>query len=272
MNPDPAALARLKSARCFLFDLDGTIYLGSHLLPGAAGFLRYLDQIGFPYYFLTNNSSRSRVEYVSKLSGLGLDIPAERIITSGEATALYLQRRIPEGQIYLVGTPSLEEEFRRFGFILTDQQPDHVVLGFDTTLTYEKLVKLCGFVRAGLPYTATHPDINCPVEGGFIPDIGAVIALVEASTGRRPDVIVGKPNPSIVESVVEKTGFDPEELVMVGDRLYTDIALGEAGLTTVLVLSGETKHEDLVASPHQPDVVVEDVGELYDLYVQLSTG
>ena len=266
MKPAPAALARMRFARCFLFDLDGTIYLGSRLLPGSVDFLRYLDGVNFPYYFLTNNSSRSRADYVRKLSGLGLDIPPEKIFTSGEATARYLQRRTPEARIYLVGTPSLEEEFRRFGFTLTDQQPEQVVLGFDTTLTYDKLVKLCGFVRSGLPYTATHPDINCPLEGGFIPDIGAVIALVEASTGRRPDVIVGKPYRPIVESIAEKTGFAPEEIVMVGDRLYTDAALGEAGLTTVLVLSGETRREDLAAASHQPDLVVRDIGKLYDLF------
>lgn len=167
-----------------------------------------------------------------------------------------------------MGTPSLEAEFSCFGFELTDEDPQVVVLGFDTTLTYEKLVKLCDFVRAGLPYIATHPDINCPVEGGYIPDIGAVMALVEASTGRAADVIVGKPHAPIVEAIVEKTGFAAGEIVVVGDRLYTDIALGAAGLGTVLVLSGETKREDLAASPYQPDQVVADLRELHRRFHQ----
>ena len=143
-----------------------------------------------------------------------------------------------------------------------------MVLGFDTTLTYEKLVKLCDFVLEGLPYIATHPDINCPVEGGFIPDIGAMMALVESSTGRAADVIVGKPYPPIVKAIVEKTGFAADEIIMVGDRLYTDIALGAAGLGTVLVLSGEAKLEDLLSAPHQPDLVVENLEELHRVYLE----
>ncbi len=260
----------LKSAKCFLFDMDGTIYLGSRLLPGAADFIAYLDQIDFPYYFLTNNSSRSRADYVTKLEKMGLPTPPEKIFSSGEATAIYLSRQQEGAKIFLVGTPSLESEFVRFGFELTDEGPDFVVLGFDTTLTYEKLVKLCDFVREGLPYIATHPDINCPVEGGFIPDIGAMMALVESSTGRAADVIVGKPHPPIVEAIVEKTGFSADEIIMVGDRLYTDIALGSAGLGTVLVLSGEAKIEDLASSPHQPDLIVENVGSLFIEFQKLN--
>jgi len=253
----------LRKARCFLFDMDGTVYLGSKLLPGAKELIEYLQSIDFPYYFLTNNSSRSRADYAKKLAGLGLPTPEEKIFSSGEATAIYLRRQRPGARIYLVGTPSLAEEFARFGFVLTDVEPDVVVLGFDTTLTYEKLVRLCNFVRAGLPYIATHPDINCPTEDGFIPDIGAMMALVKASTGRDADVIVGKPNAPIVDAIVEKTGFAASEIVMVGDRLYTDIALGGAGLGTVLVLSGEARRADLPAAPHQPDLIVQDLAELY---------
>ena len=253
----------LRSAKCLLFDMDGTVYLGSKLLPGAAEFFAHLEEAGFPYYFLTNNSSRSRADYVQKLAGMGLPTPEEKIFSSGEATAIYLSRQRPGAKIYLVGTPSLEAEFGRFGFVLTDEDPEAVVLGFDTTLTYQKLVKLCDFVRAGLPYIATHPDINCPTEDGFIPDIGAMMALVQASTGREADVIVGKPYPPIVDAIVEKTGFSPGEIVMVGDRLYTDIALGQAGLGTVLVLSGEARLEDLPEAPHQPDLVVQDLAELF---------
>jgi len=257
---------KLHNAKCFLFDMDGTIYLGKQLLPGAKEFIQYLTSTNQPYYFLTDNSSRSRQDYVKKLQTLGLPTPADKIFSSGEATAIYLQKQKPGARVYLVGTPSLKKEFDRFGFELVETQPDFAVLGFDTTLTYEKIWKLCDFITADVPYIATHPDINCPTEDGFMPDIGAMMAMVAASTGKNPDVIVGKPHVPIVEAIVEKTGFSASEIIMVGDRLYTDIALGEAGLTTVLVLSGETKIEDVPDSPFQPDYVVEHVGEMFDLY------
>ena len=145
------------------------------------------------------------------------------------------------------------------------EDPEYVVVAFDTTLTYEKLWRLCDFVRAGLPYIATHPDINCPTETGFMPDIGAIIAAVEVSTGRRPDVIVGKPYSPIAQALKTKTGLDASQLCMVGDRLYTDIALGQAGVLTVLVLTGETRREDLAGSVHRPDLVVEDLPALVAL-------
>jgi len=259
---------KLKTAKCFLFDMDGTIYLGDRLLPGAAEFIAYLEEIGFPYFFLTNNSSRSQADFVSKLEKMGLPTPPEKIFSSGEATAIFLSRQKPGARIYLAGTPSLESEFSRFGFELTDEAPEFVVLGFDTSLTYEKLVKLCNFVRTDVPYIATHPDINCPVAGGFIPDIGAIMALVESSTGRVPDLIVGKPHAPIVEAIVEKTGFAANEIMMVGDRLYTDIALGAAGLGTVLVLSGEAKMEDIPSAPYQPDLVCDHIGDLYQRFIE----
>jgi HAD superfamily hydrolase (TIGR01457 family) len=254
---------KLVAAKCFLFDMDGTIYLGNRLLPGVVEFTHYLEERQIPYYFLTNNSSRSRADYVTKLAGLGLAVPLEKVISSGEATAIYLEKQKPGAKLYLVGTPSLASEFLDYGFELVDSGPEIVVLGFDTTLTYEKIRRLCDFVRAGLPYIATHPDINCPTEDGYMPDIGAVIALVSASTGREPDVIVGKPHRPIVEAVIEKTGFAAEEIVMVGDRLYTDIALGQSGLTTVLVLSGETNRKDLVGGLYQPDFIAQDLDDLY---------
>jgi 4-nitrophenyl phosphatase len=256
-NPDP-----LQNAECFLLDMDGTIYLDDHLLPGAKALVAFLTQKGIPHFFITNNSSRSQEDYVNKLARLGLDVPPENIFTSGEATARYLRKRKLGEHIYLVGTPSLEQEFRKHGFVLTDINPDVAVLGFDTTLTYQKLWDLCNFVREGLPYIATHPDINCPTADGFMPDIGSMIALVATSTGRKPDVIVGKPYAPIVEAIIEKTGYSAERIVMVGDRLYTDIALGEAGLTTVLVLSGETKQADIPESEFQPDYTLDNVAEL----------
>lgn len=253
---------KLAGVRHFLLDMDGTVYLGENLLPGAHEVIDLLRSRGIGFHFLTNNSSRHRGQYAEKLQRLGLDVSEEKIFTSGEATAIYLEKEHPGARVFLVGTPALEEEFRRHAFTLVQEAPTHIVLGFDTTLTYDKLWRLCDFVRAGLPYIATHPDLNCPTEDGFMPDIGAMIAFVEASTERRPDVIVGKPNTPMVEAIVEKTGTPVEALCMVGDRLYTDIALGAAGITTVLVLSGETKRDDLPKASHQPDVVVKDLAEL----------
>jgi len=255
----------LAQIRCFLMDMDGTIYLGEQLLPGAQAWLALLEEREIDYYFLTNNSSRSRVEYAHKLTRLGLDIPEEKIFTSGEATAIYLQKTYSEASLYVVGTPALMQEFTRHGFRLTDDDPDVAVLGFDTTLTYDKLWKLCDLVVAGKPYIATHPDINCPTETGFKPDIGAMIELVATSTGRHPDVIVGKPYAAIVEALADKTGFPLEKHCMIGDRLYTDIALGQWGITTALVLSGETKRADLDKSEFIPDYLVRDIAEMAEL-------
>lgn len=252
----------LEEIRCFLLDMDGTFYLGDKLLPGAMEFMHYLEENNLDYLFLTNNSSKHAGIYAEKIRNLGFDVTEERIFTSGEATTIYLNEQKPSAKVFLVGTQALEDEFGRSGFVLTEDNPDYAVLGFDTTLTYEKLVKFCDFLRAGKPYIATHPDFNCPVEGGFIPDIGSFIALIEASTGRRPDVVVGKPNMPIIEAVVRKTGYTKEQIAMIGDRLYTDIALGQAGIKTVLVLCGETKADNLRDSEFQADVVVEDLAEL----------
>ena len=255
-------MKNLQDIRCFLLDMDGTFYLGDRLLPGALEFIDLLNRNGIHFLFLTNNSSRTRKEYADKIRRFGLDLPEEKIFTSGEATAIYLKKQKPGARLYVVGTPALEREFSDHGFILTDENPDFAVLGFDTTLTYNKLWKLCDLVVAGVPYIATHPDINCPTETGFMPDIGAMMALISTSTGKQPDVIIGKPYAPIVEAVVEKLQIPIEALCMVGDRLYTDIALGKTGLTTVLVLSGETRPEDLPGSPHQPDYVMDNLAGL----------
>lgn len=253
---------KLSRTQCFLLDMDGTFYLGNKLLPGALDFIHLLEQRGIQYLFLTNNSSRTQKEYADKIRRLGLDLPDEKIFTSGEATAIYLAKAKPGARLYVVGTPALEREFMEHGFELCDENPDYAVLGFDTTLTYNKIWKLCDLVTAGVPYIATHPDINCPTETGFMPDIGAMMALVATSTGKQPDVIIGKPYAPIVEAVVEKLNLPVEALCMVGDRLYTDIALGKTGLTTVLVLSGETHAKDLETSDYQPDYVMENLAEL----------
>ncbi len=255
----------LKDIQCYLFDMDGTIYLGGKLLPGARDLIEYLREQSIPHYFLTNNSSRSKVDYVDKLSALGIQVSTDEIFTSGEATAIHLQKGNYGKRVFIVGTPSLEREFEEYGFQLVQEAPVVAVLGFDTTLTYEKIWKLCDFVREGIPYIATHPDINCPTESGFMPDIGAMMSMIASSTGRDPDVIVGKPHQPIIEAILEKTGFQPQQLAMVGDRLYTDIALGAAGINTILVLSGEAKPEDIPSAPVQPNLVLENAGALLQL-------
>ena len=252
----------LKPIRCYMLDMDGTFYLGDHLLPGALDFMDYLARKKLDYLFLTNNSSKNRENYVDKIRRLGFNVDETRIFTSGEATTIYLRKHTKFQRIYLLGTEALENEFTLAGFDLLKEKPEAVVLGFDTTLTYEKIWKACDFIRDGLPYIATHPDFNCPTDTGFMPDIGSFIALIEASTGRKPDSIIGKPYHYIVNAVVEKTGYQLNEIAMIGDRLYTDIALGKAGIATILVLSGETKSEDLEKSEFQPDIVVNDIKDL----------
>lgn len=252
----------VKSARLFLLDMDGTFYLGDNLLPGALEFLALCRVSGRRFAFLTNNSSRSKADYVARLRGFGADVAERDVFTSGDATLLYLAEHHFSKELLLIGTPSLEEQFRQAGYTVRAAAPKAVVLGFDTTITYEKLTLLCDAVRAGLPYIATHPDFNCPVAGGFIPDIGAVIAFVKASTGREPDAVIGKPNAYIARAAAQKYGVAVEDVCMVGDRLYTDIALGACGCGTVLVLSGETSRADLAASEIVPGVVCADLAEL----------
>ena len=255
-------IEKLSSIKCYMLDMDGTFYLSDHLLPGALDFMDYLARNDLDYLFLTNNSSKNREMYSEKIGKLGFEVDAAKVFTSGEATTIYLRKHTKYQKIYLVGTKALESEFIQAGFELTNEKPDAVVLGFDTTLTYEKIWNACDLIREGLPYIATHPDFNCPTATGFMPDIGSFMALIEVSTGRKADVIIGKPYHHIVDAVVEKTGYSLEEIAMIGDRLYTDIALGKAGIKTILVLSGETKIEDIVASEFKADIVVKDLEDL----------
>ena len=254
----------LADIRLFLLDMDGPVYLGSRLLPGSLDFLRYLGETGRDHLFLTNNSSRNAEYYAQKLTKLGWPAQPDEILTSGEATALYLGGLKPAARVYLLGTPDLETEFAAHGFVLTDENPDYVVLGFDMTLTYDKLVRACDLVRGGVPFIATHPDLNCPTETGYIPDCGAMTALITASTGVTPKVI-GKPNREIIDAMFRKKPVRRDQVAMVGDRLYTDIVMGHnAGVTAVLVLSGEAKESDIPAAPVQPDHVAGGLGALYE--------
>lgn len=259
------SIDRLRAVRGFLLDMDGTFYLSDRLLDGALRFIEVLRRQDKQFLFLTNNSSKQGRQYAEKITRLGLPLTEELVLTSGEATALHLKAQHPGATLYVVGTPSLEEEFRQHGFSLVDHDPQFVVLGFDQTLTYKKLWALCDFVRAGLPYIATHPDFNCPTETGYMPDVGAMIAFVKAATGREPDLVVGKPNRLIVDAAAAKLSLQIDEMAMIGDRLYTDIALGQSsGIATVLVLSGETKADDVKDSPFKPDYTFDNLARVAD--------
>ena len=244
--------------------MDGTIYVDEQLQPRATDLLRLLEETGRSYLFLTNNSSARASDYQARLRRLGIDVPAARVLTSGEATVAYVLRKTPYRRVFLLGTPSLEAEFREAGLELTDDDPDCVVLGFDKTLTYAKLERACLLLARGLPYLATHPDFTCITAAGLIPDTGAFIVGIEKVTGRLPRVI-GKPEPEMVAAALERLGSVAARTAIVGDQLDTDMTMARrAGLFGVLVLSGETSRQRLEAQDRvRPDLVLRDVEQLH---------
>lgn len=259
-------MEKLKEKKCFLLDMDGTIYLGDKLIEGAKDFLNKLKEKNKKFIFLTNNSSKNSEKYVKKLEKLGINVEKDDIFTSGEATTIYLKKKKNFAKIFLLGTEDLENEFKMAGFEIVkdrNEKIDFVVLGFDTTLTYEKLWIACEYISEGIEYIATHPDFNCPLEGGkFMPDAGAMIEFIKASTAKTPTVI-GKPNKHIIESIKEKYNLSSSELAIVGDRLYTDIRTGlDNNITSILVMSGETNLEMLKTTEFKPDYVFDSVKEL----------
>lgn len=250
-------LEGLRRVRLFLLDMDGTFSIGPHMIPGSDRFLQRVRETGRRALFLTNNSSGDATRYRDRFEAMGVDVPVEDILTSGAATAAILQR---EGvrRVYLVGTPSLEAEFRSAGLELRAEAPEMVVLGFDRTLTYEKLSTACTLLRTGLPFVVTNPDVNCPTPDGPIPDAGSFMAAIEASTGRRPDRVIGKPNPDFLRGAMDRVDAAPGDTAMVGDRLYTDVASGNAaGVLSILVLSGESTLEMMEGAEHRPQVVAD---------------
>ncbi len=256
------AKQRLKQIDTFLLDLDGTFYLGDTIFPWSLGFISRVRELGKNYIFVTNNSSRNAAYYVAKLTKMGVELQPDQVFTSGEATRYYLTINKYPSNIYLVGTPDLEDEFRQAGFNLTADNPAAVVLGFDLTLTYAKLRQACDLIRNGVTFIATHPDFNCPTPDGPIPDCGSFIEAIKASTGVSPKII-GKPYPEMVEALCAKFNLRRESVAMIGDRLYTDIAMGQqSGITSILVLSGETQTGDLENSPFKPDLIATHLGEV----------
>lgn len=257
--------ALLKEKKLFVLDMDGTFYLGGRILPGSLKFMETLERKNTDFLFFTNNSSRSSEYYIKKLASMDCHITQRNIATSGDVTIAHLLKYHPGRKVYLVGTETLEQSFLAAGIPLVQDDADIVVAGFDTTLTYEKLTKACNFIRNGCTFIATHLDLNCPTEDGFIPDCGAICALITASTGVTPKYL-GKPFAETLEYVVQKTGYDKKDIVFVGDRLYTDIATGfNHGVTSILVLSGETSVKDLQVSQIKPDYVFPSLKEIADV-------
>lgn len=248
--------------KLFVLDMDGTFYLGEHRIDGALEFIQRVRDTGRDFVFFTNNSSKNGAMYVDKLERMGYPATERDIMTSGDVTVEFLKANYPDKKVYLAGTPALKALFRSAGICLVQEQPDIVVVGFDMTLTYEKLERVCTYIREGAVFLATHKDINCPTEKGFIPDCGAMCAAITLSTGVQPRYL-GKPCKETVDMVLRKTGYKKEEIAFVGDRLYTDVATGvNNGAAGILVLSGETKREDIEKSDVKPDAVFDSLKEM----------
>ncbi|HHT83885.1 MAG: HAD-IIA family hydrolase [Christensenellales bacterium] len=251
-----------KDIDLFLFDLDGTINMGDIPLKGAIETLTRLTENGKRVCFVTNNSSKSKYDYLEKIRRLGYNARIEQIITSGMATAQYLSRHRPYKSVYVLGTDALKREMGDYG-IEMKEDADIVVLGFDTSLTYDKLFHACILLEKGREYIATHPDFVCPSEFGNMPDTGAIMALIEKTNGRRPSVIIGKPYAPMAEFVFDHCHIEPNKVAMVGDRLYTDVLFGKNNkMTSILVLTGETTIQMLNDSDIKPDIVLESVNDI----------
>jgi len=255
--------------RGFAFDLDGTIYLGPSLLPGARELIGILIERGLPYVFATNNSSVPGEVYVERLTRLGLPVTRENVITSNDAAVAHLRS---EGlaRPYLMAPKAVTAEYAAWGIAHENEQPDSVLLAFDTTLDYEKIRTAAHFIRGGVPFLATHPDPICPTPRGGEPDVGAFIAMFEIATGKRPTVL-GKPNLGMARLVLDRLGLPPNEIAFVGDRLETDILMAhDHGFVGILTLTGVTGTEQLATAASTPDLVIDDLHALLTHYPSLA--
>ena len=257
-----------KSMKLFLFDMDGTLYLGNRLYDFTIELLDTIKANGGKYLFMTNNSSKSVVDYIKKLHNLGIEATREDFMTSSQATAYYLHKHHEGQTLYVCGTESLKEELRMEGFTVTTDldKVECIVMGFDTELTFQKLhdVSYLLLTRHELPYIATNPDLVCPTEFGSVPDCGSVCIGIKNATGKEP-IVIGKPSPLMPQLAMERLQVAKEHACVVGDRIYTDVKSGlNAGITGILVLSGETTVEILNASEDKPHMVLQDASEILE--------
>ena len=263
----------LKDIRLFLLDMDGTVNLGFDPIDGAREFLETVRAQGKQYIFLTNNSSRNADDYVEKMRRLGFFCDRENVFTSGMAAGLYLRHEKPDARVYVCGTRSLVREVRAYGVTVCEDGAgaDTVLLGYDTELDYGKIRTVCDLLDGGADYYATNCDMVCPIEGGrYLPDCGSFADMFENATHRRPRFL-GKPDRTMIDVIARHTGVPYEQIAMVGDRIYTDVKTGvNAGVTSVLVLSGETTAEDCRRSDVRPDYVLQSVKEIYEALTEES--
>jgi 4-nitrophenyl phosphatase/NagD protein len=256
--------ASLTGIKAIFLDLDGTIYLGGELIDGAIEFLERCSQKGIQRFFLSNNSSQSVDEYLTKLHGL--NIPAEKddiLLSTHDLLSWLSSNKVNE--TYLVGTEGMRSMLEEAGVNTQSEKPQYVVLGYDTEINYDKLTKATIHLHKGVSLVASHPDMVCPSPNGGLPDVGAYLSLFKATTGVEPTHICGKPNAGMILHKIEELGLQPSECAMVGDRLYTDMEMAErAGVVGVLVLSGEATIDDLKDVKQNPNIIVESIADLFD--------
>lgn len=282
----PELKEKLSKIKHIALDMDGTIYMGSNIFPFTIGFLEDMTKAGVGYSFLTNNPTKSVADYLHKLEGMGIHADEGNMYTTSLAAIDYIKETYPKAKrLFMVGTSSMISQFEKAGFESSTDSPDDVpdvlVVAFDTTLTYSKLCRAAWWASQGIPYIATNPDRVCPTDQRTVlVDCGSLQKCIEHATGRKPDIVLGKPDPTMLDGIMHRHGLKPEEIAMVGDRIYTDTAMAHnAGAVGVLVLSGETTietalkvAEDAKVNPapefFPPDVIARDIRELGDLIIE----
>lgn len=272
----PELRERLAGIRHLALDMDGTIYMGSTLFPFTIEFLDSMSKAGIGYSFLTNNPSRSVADYLKKLAGMGIQADEDNMYTTSLAAIDYIKANYPDARrLFLLGTPSMISQFEKAGFISCaddpDDVPDVLVVAFDMTLGYSRLCRASWWASQGVPYIATNPDRVCPTDQRTVlVDCGSICRCIEHATGRCPDITLGKPDPNMLKGILDRHGLKPEEIAMVGDRIYTDTAMARnAGAFGVLVLSGETTLETAEAAVEDaPDLICRDIKELGELIIE----
>jgi HAD superfamily hydrolase (TIGR01457 family) len=256
--------------RGFIFDLDGTVYLSDALIPGADEVIRLLREGGRKVVFLSNKPVQTREDYASKLTRLGIPTQPGEVINSTFVMTNYLKKNAPDAKLFVVGETPFVEELKRAGFTITEEPKEiqYVVVAFDRTFDYHKLNVAFQAIKLGAHFIATNPDRTCPVEGGEIPDCAGMIAAIEAVTQKKVELIVGKPSPLIIEAALEVMGLKPDDCILIGDRLETDIKMGkESGIATGIVLTGVTDEKTLKESPIYPDFIFQSIDDLKNLMV-----